>query len=415
MKKILSLVISLLMVFAVIPMVLVSAEGTVAEVYKNGTLVGSYEDLTSAITAWTTAASAAGTASSSDNSTELRLLQDATCSGNLTVPKYAGYETLNLNGKTLEITGILDCQDASTRVRTFCIKDGACTVNTSVTGNWSVIARGNQSITIENVNLTMEKSSQYGALAFRAMNVMTSGTSYLTIKNSNITSNSTDGPALGFSQMNVSEGYDLKVDIQNSIINARMAVFTDDLGSTVIDEVPMNIRNTQINVTSPTAAKWKHIKIAEGDVVSATANGSAIEGAVANGMIDNTVVANMETVYIYTPSIATMNLGASIRLGDVNGIRFYTKVDTTKIDELKAVDGNKVELGTLIAPADNIEDTELSFALETGKYVDVKFNSATYYTEGDFTGIVGSLVNIQDKNITRDFVGRGYVKVTDKD
>ncbi|MGN0172980.1 MAG: GDSL-type esterase/lipase family protein, partial [Acutalibacteraceae bacterium] len=106
--------------------------------------------------------------------------------------------------------------------------------------------------------------------------------------------------------------------------------------------------------------------------------------------------------------------GASIRLGGINGIRFYTKVDTAKIAALRSA-GYTVELGTLIAPADNIKDTELSFNLETGKYVDVKFNSTTYYTDGEFSGIVGSLVNIKDTNITRDFVGRGYVKVTDKD
>ncbi|MGN0173296.1 MAG: hypothetical protein ACI39F_02550, partial [Acutalibacteraceae bacterium] len=109
---------------------------------------------------------------------------------------------------------------------------------------------------------------------------------------------------------------------------------------------------------------------------------------------------------------AMMKDGASIRLNNVNGIRFYTEVDTDKVDSLRSA-GYTVELGTLIAPADNIQDKELSFALETGKYVDVKFNSATYYTEGEFTGIVGSLVNIKDTNITRDFAGRGYVKVTD--
>ncbi|MGN0173160.1 MAG: hypothetical protein ACI39F_01865, partial [Acutalibacteraceae bacterium] len=109
---------------------------------------------------------------------------------------------------------------------------------------------------------------------------------------------------------------------------------------------------------------------------------------------------------------AKMKDGASIRLNNVNGIRFYTEVDTEKVDSLRNA-GYTVELGTLIAPADNIQDKELSFALETGKYVDVKFNSTTYYTEDDFSGIVGSLVNIKEKNITREFVGRGYVKVTD--
>ncbi|MGN0174064.1 MAG: hypothetical protein ACI39F_06455, partial [Acutalibacteraceae bacterium] len=117
-------------------------------------------------------------------------------------------------------------------------------------------------------------------------------------------------------------------------------------------------------------------------------------------------------VYVDPNVDCSMVSGASIRLGDINGIRFYTTVDTAKIAALRSA-GYTVELGTLIAPADNIQDTELSFNLEAGKYVDVKFNSATYYTEGEFTGIVGSLAKIKDENIAKDFVGRGYVKVTD--
>ena len=117
---------------------------------------------------------------------------------------------------------------------------------------------------------------------------------------------------------------------------------------------------------------------------------------------------------------STMENGASIRLGSVNGIRFYTTVDTAKIAELKAA-GATVEMGTLIAPKDLIGDSELTFNLDAGKYVDVAYKASEYYTEGNFTGIVGSIVNIKEANtaysaengnIAREFVGRGYVKVT---
>lgn len=116
----------------------------------------------------------------------------------------------------------------------------------------------------------------------------------------------------------------------------------------------------------------------------------------------------------------SMQSGASIRLGAVNGIRFYTNVDTAKIAELKA-DGATVEMGTLIAPADIIDGKELNFDLESNEYVNVRFTADEYYTENGFEGIVGSIVGIKETstswsatsgNITRNFVGRGYVKVT---
>lgn len=116
----------------------------------------------------------------------------------------------------------------------------------------------------------------------------------------------------------------------------------------------------------------------------------------------------------------TMQSGASIRLGAVNGIRFYTNIDTDKIAELKE-SGATVEMGTLIAPADRIDGQELTFKLDESNYIDVKYTASECYTEGDFSGIVGSIVGIKESdtsysttsgNITRGFVGRGYVKVT---
>lgn len=107
----------------------------------------------------------------------------------------------------------------------------------------------------------------------------------------------------------------------------------------------------------------------------------------------------------------SMNLGGSIRLNSQTGIRFYTNVDAEKIAELRE-NGYTVELGTLIAPKNYLTDKELSFDLEPGEYIDVEYTSEKYYTEGEFSGIVGSIVNIKEENIARDFVGRGYAKVT---
>lgn len=121
---------------------------------------------------------------------------------------------------------------------------------------------------------------------------------------------------------------------------------------------------------------------------------------------------------------ATMESGAEIRLSKVNGIRFLTKFDSAKIAELQA-QGATVELGTLIAPKDLIGSEELNFDLDTSKYVVVPYNAVKdgsfEWHKGVDGQIAGSIVRILESdtaydsvngNIARDFVGRGYVKVT---
>ncbi len=119
----------------------------------------------------------------------------------------------------------------------------------------------------------------------------------------------------------------------------------------------------------------------------------------------------------------SMQTGAAIRLNVTNGIRFYTQVDADKIASLIA-DGYTVEMGTLIAPADLLTDKELTF--ESGvscldvEYIAKDTDDNFIYYDGENT-IVGSIVEIKETstswskisgNITRPFVGRGYVKLT---
>ena len=105
---------------------------------------------------------------------------------------------------------------------------------------------------------------------------------------------------------------------------------------------------------------------------------------------------------------------ASIRLKEQTGIRFYTMVDNAKINKLES-DGYTVELGTLIAPEDSVAD-ELTFDSEN--FISVPFEarkddgSYNYYAEEGFVGIVGSIVDIKEENIARNFIGRGYAKLT---
>ena len=77
--------------------------------------------------------------------------------------------------------------------------------------------------------------------------------------------------------------------------------------------------------------------------------------------------------------------------------------------------GCTVELGTLITAYDLIVDRDLNFDMAKGNMVYVPYDSETYYTDGSFSGIVGSLVSIKDYNLCRNFVARGYAKITDED
>ena len=93
--------------------------------------------------------------------------------------------------------------------------------------------------------------------------------------------------------------------------------------------------------------------------------------------------------------------GASIRLGDVNGIRFYTTLDAAVFE------GTITEKGTLIGPANLVGALEMD-DVDAGYAVAVKYGSDSFWKDNEF---VGSIANIKDTNIARDFVARAYVLV----
>lgn len=127
---------------------------------------------------------------------------------------------------------------------------------------------------------------------------------------------------------------------------------------------------------------------------------------------------------VFTGEVSMVK-GASIRLNSNSGIRFYTMVDSAKLAELQAL-GAAVELGTLISPKDLLGNSDLTFDLAESKYINVKYEAvdaggAYCWHNGVVGQIAGSIINIiesgtsfSDKNgnIARDFVGRGYIKVT---
>lgn len=109
--------------------------------------------------------------------------------------------------------------------------------------------------------------------------------------------------------------------------------------------------------------------------------------------------------------------GAAMRYTDGTGIRFYTDVDTDKIDALIAA-GYTVTAGTLISPEDVVGVYDLNYSNyqigNISELIDVTYDFTQGYYTDDITEpcIVGSIVKIQDHNIARNFIGRGYITVT---
>ena len=117
-------------------------------------------------------------------------------------------------------------------------------------------------------------------------------------------------------------------------------------------------------------------------------------------------VEDVETDGETTDAIATADK-ASIRLNEVNGMRFFTTVDTEKLAAL----GTVTEMGTLIGPKNKIGDYLTMDDATAENAVAVEYGVDNDLWEGN--EFVGSIVNVKDTNLNREFVARGYVKVGD--
>ena len=122
--------------------------------------------------------------------------------------------------------------------------------------------------------------------------------------------------------------------------------------------------------------------------------------------IDNITAAKPGEAPVVDPyeNIAgTTSVEAQLRIGNVNGIRFITNVNADLIETAES-EGYTVTMGTLIAP--------LSYGtLTTATDPVINIAAPGYYRE-QAGKLAASIVNIKPKNITKDFVARGYVTLT---
>ena len=141
---------------------------------------------------------------------------------------------------------------------------------------------------------------------------------------------------------------------------------------------------------------------------------------------------------ITTSAFATLSM-SNIRQGEPTGIRFVTTVDSDELLEVLNLPGFNVEFGTLITAVDLLKKDEndnylftmddltetktegegdaavttvtknyvtvLSTKMKT--YRDAEFQPLIKAAEGDYA-YAGSIANIKEENLTRDFVGVGY-------
>ena len=141
------------------------------------------------------------------------------------------------------------------------------------------------------------------------------------------------------------------------------------------------------------------------------------------------------SVTVFAEDTLTLDMkaveGASIRIGDVAGIRFQTLINKAELDKLVAENGEaNVEIGTLIAPTVYVQNAgaftmaaldayKASKPLNSSAYVKVVATYSMPFSTKTVDGVeyyvyAGSLENIRDENVMLDFSGIGYVKVGDE-
>ena len=134
---------------------------------------------------------------------------------------------------------------------------------------------------------------------------------------------------------------------------------------------------------------------------------------------DNDPLLNATINYIYGSE--TFN-SASVRISaDHPGIRFKTAIEQSVLDELIAQYGKEnIKIGTIIIPEDMVTELDMVTiaALDAAgiNYVKVLANIDNPFAKDGTTNIyAGSLVNIKEANLDRDFIGVGYIEITKGD
>lgn len=178
-----------------------------------------------------------------------------------------------------------------------------------------------------------------------------------------------------------------EVQGESSSYYARFSLFTD----TTVTVTEENTKLPECNLVTAQNEKILCFKDSSGNIAKCGSVGTVGE--------------------TYTAVTVKINqlAGAQIRISSAdgkNGIRFLSTVSKSELDSLESQGFSVVEKGTKIAPYEYFSDSEISddsytFAIADG-YIDA---NDTEYT------LAGSIVDIKDQNLNRDYMGQGYLKI----
>ncbi|MBR6727526.1 MAG: hypothetical protein IKM08_04990, partial [Clostridia bacterium] len=110
--------------------------------------------------------------------------------------------------------------------------------------------------------------------------------------------------------------------------------------------------------------------------------------------------------------------GAAVRLASgSNGLRFKSMISAEAMAYINSIaDADSVKFGTLIAPADFLEDAYAFTAAELDrlglKYMDLKADNGLVRNEDGSYTICAAITNIKEENIDRNFAATAYVEYT---
>lgn len=412
------------------------------------------------------AVSAAAAGSNASNGTTIKLLSDVTVDANITISK--AYLTIDLNGFTIIGRGGSNPQN----VQTFTVNANNCTVqngkmqfNTTGYGNASYLinnAVADNVLTIKNVDFSYEKFGDANgdntpAGLVRATAVNTTNIYDCTFKYNAPARFGTYAylPLISCfkTTMNL---YNCELDGGESI-SAFAIQSLNSLNTTNLNLYNVNIKNCKylFSKSSTKGSSLKsNIKMYSGSVkyvdtlylepemTNFTTAGKAIFTKEKNGTTSINP-SDLSSPYVFYATCShefendackycfakiedekAVDLelvnGASIRLKMPTGIRFYVNIDIDKINSLKSK-GAEIELGTLIAPLDKVNELG-SFTIENvgETCLNVPYSVSDLGSVNE-NGFVASICNINIENTeysseygntTRPYIARGYAKVT---
>lgn len=357
----------------------------------------------------------------SDNQT-IKLLADVSDSSTRNIKKVG--VTLDLNEFTYTQTGsrAFDVNDN----KSFTIKNGNIVVGIA-TPQVGIFVRDNASLALDSVNMSLasgcafsDSNSQWGLIGLRD----TTGTADLDITNCVLTSNGV--------VLDISSNMTYDVNISNSTLTGAMrnnsgvlrGFGENALGTITISESTLAHTDAPIYRVAASGkiagASLGTVKVATGETIYNADGSIYVNDAVnADGTLNAAGLCTRKAIKISkAPEYVVENgmlFGASIRLNEKNGIRFYSDVDFDKVAQLEAA-GYTVQLGTIIAPKDVVYSDAYQIYNDLTTEIDhvvVPFDTTKgLYEEGNFEGVVGSIVEIKEANYGRDFVGRGYATIT---